>query len=214
VDGDPGTGKSRALDRFGGYNDAFYLLGRPGMTVGYVREWMIDQTKIGGRSRYELERNLVQYFKRRDQQILFDECQNGFDNRAAIIEWLRWLMESSRRPGNFLILACHSSEIHRFSDRDMGHIASRIAAAPTFGHATPDDAGLYLRQLCEVEIDQGIVNKAHDEADGRYRKLSDCCVSLEAVAANLGKRSLALADVEGFRLCEEIKVKPKKRDAQ
>jgi len=102
-----------------------------------------------------------------------------------------------------LVLVCHTSERHRFAEHKLAHIATRISAQVTFAPATVEDTQQYLRELCEVAVDDGIIVKAHEEARGRYRLLASACLTLEAIASMHNKTQLALADVKGLALCED-----------
>jgi hypothetical protein len=72
-----------------------------------------------------------------------------------------------------------------------------------FKPANLGDVGLYLQQLCEVAVDDGIASLVLEQSRGRYRLMASAIATLEAVAAKLNKSALVAADVKGYLLCED-----------
>jgi hypothetical protein len=102
-----------------------------------------------------------------------------------------------------LVLVCHTSERQRFSSDKLAHIYTRIASLVELKKASLDDCGLYLRELCEVGVDEGVIAKAFEDSGGRYRLLANACKTLEAIAGKLGKAGLTQEDIKNIRLCED-----------
>ena len=112
-----------------------------------------------------------------------------------------------------LVLVCHTSEKHRFSEHRLAHVATRVSAAPELKPATVADCAAYLAELCEVRTDQGIAQQVFEQSRGRYRLMSNACMTLEKIGAKFGKDELIATDIKGVRLCEDA-MKSLKREAK
>ncbi|MFA5491096.1 MAG: ATP-binding protein [Candidimonas sp.] len=198
--GEPGTGKSRFVDNFGSERNAIHIEGLPGMSVAYLRELIAYELGCVGGSRFTQQKAIQDLFIQRRQTIILDEAQHGLDKKAECIEYLRRICEQA---GSLMILVCHTSERHRFGEHRLAHIATRISALVEFTPASLNDCKLYLNQLCEVGVDDGIAELALQQSRGRYRLLASACATLEALADKMGKDALTIADVKGYMLCED-----------
>ena len=203
VAGDPGTGKSRTVEHYGANKGAIYIQGRPGMTLPYIRDLLADELGVTGLKGYALQKTIDGEMARSRQPIILDESQHGLDNKAVVIEYLRRIVE---QVGSVLILVCHSSEKQRFAEHKLAHIATRLKAVVEFKPATIVDTRLYLSQLCEVSLDDGIAKLVHEQSRGRYRLMASAVQTLEALAASKNKTALAEADVKGYLLCEDATI--------
>jgi len=200
--GEPASGKTCTIDNWGSFANAYTLEGIPTMNVTYVRAWLEDQTGIREKGKFAQEKAMIAYFKHPDTRvpIIFDEAQHGLPNKAECIEYLRRLTELS---GTFLVLVCHSSERHHFGESRVAHIATRISNIIELKHANTADCAEYLRQICEVAVDDAVVEIVRAQSAGRYRLMADAVRTLEAIAGKLGKAALTGADVGKVMLCED-----------
>lgn len=200
VAGDPGAGKTRTVDNFGAERNAIYIEGMPTMTVNYVRDLLAYELGIGSLKGFALQKAINETMAQHRQPIILDEAQHGLDNKASVIEYLRRIAE---QVGVLLILVCHTSEKHRFAEHRLAHIATRISAVVDFKPANLADTRLYLGQLCEVQVDDGIARLVLEQSRGRYRLMASAVSTLETMAARLDKTALIEADVKGYLLCED-----------
>lgn len=198
--GEPGTGKTCTLDNWGANRNAVYIEGVPGQNLTYTADYLADQTGVRGHGKFGQYKALVEYFSSTQQPIILDEAQHGLANKAETIEQLRRIAEKS---GVILVLACHTSEKHRFSGERLAHIATRISCVAELKRATPEDCALYLSELCEVQVDAAIAAQVHAQSTGRYRLMANACKTLEAIGAKMGKSALVATDVKGWQLCED-----------
>ncbi len=199
--GEPGTGKTAAVHRFGSDRMAVRLEGIPGMSLAYLRDYLADQTGVHGRSKYHQHAGFEDYLRETQAPIILDEAQHGLPDKGAVIEYLRRLAEGA---GVMLVLVCHTSERHRFSEDRLAHIATRISASPLLTPASVDDCALYLREICEVECDASVAGLVHAQSRGRYRLLSNATSKIETLAAKLGARAVTARDLHGVKLCEDV----------
>lgn len=208
--GEPGTGKSCTVDNWGAQRDAIYLEGIPGMSLSFLRDYLADQTGVMARGKFDQYKGMVEFFKTSHQPIILDEAQHGLPNKAECIEYLRRIAEQAN---TLLVLVCHTSEKHRFSEHRLAHVATRVSAAPELKPATVADCAAYLAELCEVHTDQGIAQQVFEQSRGRYRLMSNACRTLEVIGVKKGKTELIAADINGIRLCEDA-MKSLKREAK
>lgn len=198
--GSPGTGKSCTVDNWGAKRDAIYLEGIPGMSLSFVRDYLADQTNIYARGKFAQYQGMVDHFRRSHQPIILDEAQHGLPHKAECIEYLRRIAEQSNV---MLVLVCHTSEKHRFSEDRLAHIATRVSDVTELKPASVEDCADYLGSLCEVRVDAGIVQQVFDQSRGRYRLMSNAGRTLETIGHKMGKAELSAADIKGVRLCED-----------
>ncbi|MFZ6747455.1 AAA family ATPase [Undibacterium sp. Ren11W] len=198
--GNPGTGKSTTVDHWGSERDAIYLEGMPGMSITFVRDYLSDQTGVPQGSKFAQYKAMVEHFSRSGQPIILDEAHHGLANKAECIEYLRRIAEQANV---ILVLVCHTSERHRFSEEKLAHIATRISDAPQLRAATVADCVIYLNELCEVQVDTGVAQQVFEQSSGRYRLMANAGRTLEAIAGKLGKASLTASDISKIALCED-----------
>ena len=210
LNGEPGTGKSCTVDNWGAKRDAIYLEGIPGMSLSFLRDYLADQTGVMARGKFEQYKGMVDFFKANHQPIILDEAQHGLPNKAECIEYLRRIAEQAN---TLLVLVCHSSEKHRFSEHRLAHVATRVSASPELKPANVEDCETYLAELCEVVTDKGIAQQVYEQSRGRYRLMSNACRTLEVIGAKKEKTELTAADTKGIRLCEDA-MKSLKREAK
>ena len=172
--GEPGTGKTCTLYNWGSREDAIHIDGVPGMNLAYINDYLADQTGIKGIGRFGQFKAMHEHFAQTRQPIILDEAQHGIPDKAQTIEHLRRIAE---KAGVTLILACHTSEKHRFAGEKLAHISTRISCVTELKRATPEDCALYLEQLCEVEVDAEIAGIVHTQSGGRFRLMANACRS-------------------------------------
>lgn len=198
--GSPGTGKSCTVDNWGAKRDAIYMEGIPGMSLSFIRDYLADQTGVYARGKFAQYQGMVDHFRRSHQPIILDEAQHGLPNKAECIEYLRRIAEQAN---TLLVLVCHTSEKHRFSEDRLAHIATRVSDVTELKKASIEDCAIYLTELCEVTVDAGIAQLVFDQSGGRYRLMSNAGRTLEAIGNKMGKTELTAADIKGIRLCED-----------
>lgn len=198
--GEPGTGKSCTVDNWGAAHDAIYLEGIPGMSLSFLRDYLADQTGVRGRGKFDQYKGVVEFFRANRQPIILDEAQHGLPNKAECIEYLRRIAEQAN---TLLVLVCHTSEKHRFSEHRLAHVATRVSAAPELKPANVEDCTAYLNALCEVGVDHGVAVQVFEQSRGRYRLMSNACRTLEVIGGKMGKNALTATDIKGVRLCED-----------
>lgn len=201
LDGEPATGKTRAVDRFGAENNAVLLEGMPGMGVTFIADYLADRLGVKESRKYDKYIAILSRLSESQSPIILDEAQHSVEGRANALEYLRRVTEQA---GVMLVLVCHTSEKHKFTEKKMAHINTRITANASFKPADLADCKLYLAQKCEVELDDAIVQMAHTQSRGRFRLLNNAIKTLEAYADLTDKKRLTKDDVKDMRLCEDV----------
>lgn len=198
--GNPGTGKTTTVDNWGASTYAVLLDGIPGMSLAYVRDYLARETNVFARGKFAQHESMVDFFRRSQYPIIFDEAQHGLPNKGECIEYLRRIAERAEVP---LVLVCHTSEKHRFSEERMAHIATRVSAVVELKPASLEDCKIYLQELCDVGVDDAVCEQAFKQSGGRFRLMANACKTLESIATKKGKQALESADVKGIQLCED-----------
>lgn len=201
LDGDPGCGKTAAVDRFGSESNAIYLQGMPGMSVAFTTDYLADRLGVNEGRNYQKYNAILSKLADSKSPIILDEAQHAAEGKAKPLEYLRRISEQA---GVMLVLVCHTRERTRFTESKMAHINTRITANPTFKPATQADCVLYLKELCEVQVDEAIVKRVLDQSRGRYRLINNAIKTIEALAAVKGLTIVTAADVKDMRLCEDV----------
>lgn len=200
LNGNPGTGKTTTVDHWGASTYAILVDGIPGMSLAYVCDYLARETNTNARGKFAQHEALVDFFRRSRYPIIFDEAQHGLPNKGECIEYLRRIAERAEVP---LVLVCHTSEKHRFSEERMAHIATRVSAVVELKPASIEDCKTYLTELCEVMVDDAVSEQVFTQSGGRFRLMANAGKTLEAIAAKSGKSSLTGTDIKGIRLCED-----------
>lgn len=201
LDGEPATGKTRAVDRFGAENNAVLLEGMPGMGVTFIADYLADRLGVRETRKYDKYMGILSKLAESGSPIILDEAQHAVVGSANALEYLRRVAEQANV---MLILVCHTSEKHKFTEKKMAHINTRITANPSFKPADLADCKLYMTQKCEVALDEEIMRSAHNQSRGRYRLLNNAIKTLEAFASLSNKTALTKDDVKDMRLCEDV----------
>lgn len=201
IHGDPGVGKTRNISQWGAESSAVLIKGHVGMNLDGLYWSISQQLGIKHRSNRTAEMNeQVAVLKSMRTPIVFDEAQFGLAMRwqrteSAGIEHLRQIGESA---GIFVLLVCHNSEVHRFSD--SAHIRTRIAHRAELSNATERDTVAFVKELAEVGIGEGVGELVHRQTGGKYRLVENAITSIERIAKVKGVDKVETADVGNITL--------------
>jgi hypothetical protein len=180
VVGEPGYGKTEAVNRWADMVNAVYLCGRPCVSpyalIGdLVRELGEQPESIHDRRYRQADRLL----RLKQCPIILDEAQFFLANKAETLEMIRSLTDRYEVPLVLVSMDNIQEVISKFTQ-----ISSRIAAVVKMSAATVDDVRICCDTLSEVSIAQCLVEEIHFHTDGRYREI----VNAIAIAETFGKR--------------------------
>lgn len=201
VEGDPGVGKTRNISKLGPDLPAVMIKGHVGMNLdGLI--WSVSQglgIKHYSNRTQEIHAQ-VAALAMSGTRIVFDEAQFGLYMRhagrlGAGIEYLRDICE---RGNTYCVLICHTSEVAGFSDSK--HIRTRIGHRIQMFDASLADTATFVRQLCEVPIDDEVAAIVYAQTAGKYRLLENAIATLERIASLKKVTHLCAADVRGTPL--------------
>lgn len=222
IEGDPGVGKTRNISKLGPDLPAVMIKGHVGMNLdGLI--WSVSQgLGIKHHSNRTVEIHAqVAALAQSGTRIVFDEAQFGLFMRhcgrsGAGIEYLRDLCERGKTYG---VLICHTSEVAGFSDSQ--HIRTRIGHRIRMFDASPADTSTFVRQLCEVALDDDVAAVVHGQTQGKYRLIENAIGALERIARVRELDRLSAADLRGLPLVVDHEanlvpkaVKPPAREAR
>ena len=133
-------------------------------------------------------------------RLVLDEAQFGLYMRhaghfGAGIEYLRDIAE---RGNTYVILICHASEKANFYDSK--HIRTRIGHQVEMVDASLADTAAFVRELCDVPVDDEVAAIVHRQTSGKYRLVENAIGTLEQMARMKGVDRLCAADIKGTRL--------------
>lgn len=199
--GEPGVGKTRNISKIGPDLPAILVKGHVGMTLdGLI--WSVSQGLGIAHQRNRTAEMKAQFeaLAMSSTRIVLDEAQFGLYMRhngrgGAGIEYLRDICE---RGESYAILICHQSEVPGFSDSK--HIRTRIGHMIELVDASPADTAAFVRELCEVPVDDGVTEIVHAQTKGKYRLVENAIGALEVMARMKGMSRLVAADVRGVQL--------------
>jgi DNA transposition AAA+ family ATPase len=198
---EPGCGKTATVDRYGSEVNAIYLQGMPGMTTTFTTDYLADRLGVRESRSYQKFNGILDKLAANRTPIILDEAQHAAEGKAKPLEYLRRVSEQA---GVMLILVCHTREKNLFTEHKMAHINTRITAKPEFKPADLADATLYMRELCEVNFDDEVVNRALEQSRGRYRILNNAIKTIERLA-KVKQVDFVTGDmVSKLRLCEDV----------
>ncbi len=201
IEGDPGVGKTRNISKLGPDLPAVMIKGHVGMNLdGLI--WSVSQgLGIKHHSNRTVEIHAqVAALAMSGTRVVFDEAQFGLymkhaGRMGAGIEYLRDICE---RGNTYSVLICHTSEVAGFSESQ--HIRTRIGHRIRMFDASPQDTLAFVRQLCEVPIDDDVAAIVHAQTQGKYRLIENAISALEMMASVRKIERLSAADLRGLPL--------------
>lgn len=201
LNGDPGCGKTAAVDRYGSEVNAVYMRGVSDMNTTFTGDYLADRLGVKETRKYQKYNAILNKLADNNTPIILDEAQHAAKGGAKPLEYLRGLTEEA---GVMLILVCHTTEKNLFTAAKMAHINTRITAKPEFKPADFDNCKLYMQTLCEVELDDVVIKRALEQSCGRYRILNSAIKTLEGLA-RVNKTDVITGEmVQKLRLCEDV----------
>ncbi len=181
VVGDPGYGKTEAVERWADTVDAVYLCGKPRMTpqivLGELVREMGEQPEHSYEKRYKQADRLLRL---NQNPIILDEAQFYLADKAESLEVVRSLTDRYEVPLILVSMDQIQETISRFEQ-----ISSRIAAVVKMMPATVEDVRICCETLAEVQIADCLVEEIHHHTNGRYREI----INAIALAEKFGKRN-------------------------
>jgi DNA transposition AAA+ family ATPase len=213
VSGEPGLGKSRAVDRWAADNNALYLRATEGMRHGFLLNALaavlgVDfNNELDGRGKSvkaprnnaELQARLTGLIGRHQKAIVIDEAQKLLGQSATLLEVLRDISDLTEVT---VVLVAGVADFGRQIKKHT-QISSRIFKEIPFEPWTVQDVQLACKQLSEVEIEDALAAKLTADSKGVMRLVMNGISTLERLSTANGMKKALLEDFSSIELCAD-----------
>lgn len=211
VSGNPGVGKSKAVDRWAADNGALYLRATSNMTHKFFLEQLVkiantdlsaekdSKGKIivpAARTKNEIQARLIAQIGERQCPIVIDEVQHLLVKDAFLLEVLR---DISDITGTTVVLVAGVADFG-LQLRDHTQISSRIFQEVAFTSWEFKDVKLACKQLLELPIDDDLIERLTKDSKGLMRLIMNGISNIERIAAANHQLSATLNNFEGTNL--------------
>lgn len=197
VIGRPGEGKTTTLHNWASDVGAVMLTAQEGWTPSRMMSELAE--KLGIEPVRGYEKKIEEVIAGEEIPIVLDEAAFALQNAAACLERLRGITDKSC---TMLVMAAMEQDRPKFARRMQ--IASRISYTCNFEKSTLGDVQTACRQLAEVEMTDGLVERIFQETDARMRLIMTAINRVELAARRMGKSRVELEDLKGIPLCEDF----------
>lgn len=210
VSGDPALGKSTAVKQWAAKKPAIYLRAKELWTPSFfLRDLAVELGEDEDGSLKSVFGRVIARIGHSQAPIVIDEVQHCLRNRAAVLEELRDITDTTET------VAVLVTGVEQVQSRISKHaqISSRIARVIDFKPSTVEDIGLMCAQLCEVTLAPDAVALVHHQAEGRMRQTMNAIVAIEAFARRNKLGTVTAADLQGVALVQDWRVKRSAKEA-
>lgn len=200
VTGEAGFGKTRTVIWWGSEKAALYVCAKAAWTPHWFLAELCAQLGIPARGTTEqLYAHAVgTLMKRPDTPLIVDEIEHCLRD-TKVIETIRDVTDMVQCPAVFVGMEAVPFKLNR-----LPQIASRIAAAVSFGPATEACVRTTCDAICEIKVADDLVAEIHRQSGGRMREVLNAIATVERAGKRGGGGKVALADVAGIALTNEL----------
>lgn len=191
VEGDPGYGKTKALEWWATQHDAPYIRAKSGWTLNWALRDLVTELgeKPYGRSE-NLFNQALQRVARNQKPIIVDEIEHTLHDRR-VIEMLRDISDLTATPIIIGGMSGVSKQLRRHEQ-----IYSRIADVTIFEAATEKDVATCCAQLCEeTTAAPDMIAEIHKRTGGRLREVMNAIAEVERFGRRHGKKEVSAAEM-------------------
>ncbi|MBF0249929.1 MAG: ATP-binding protein [Alphaproteobacteria bacterium] len=200
LEGNAGLGKSRTAEWWAMQNDAIFLR----IKAKYTPHWLLTDllTELGeqasAHSCEKLYNQAVGILAKEPRPIVLDEVEAGLKN-IEVLETVRDLSDLVELPVIFVGREYVWGKLAKHPQ-----FRTRIGARVSFSACAIEDVRLCFDELCEVKVDDGIIETTHKQSDGHIREIINAVANAERIAKRKRLDLLTAADVEGVHLVREF----------
>jgi len=197
--GDAGLGKSATGQYWALHNDAVFIR----LKAACTPKWLLtDLVRSLGEqapaSRCEgLFNQAVGFLAKTPQPIVVDEVENGIAE-IKVLETIRDIGDMVDVPVIFLGREYVWGKLQR-----LKHFRTRIGARADFTPATLDDVRKCVDELCEIKIDDDVIQEIAKQSEGHVREIIKAINNVERIGQRNPKKTICLADLDGRPLTHE-----------
>lgn len=196
LDGNAGLGKSRTAEWWAMQQDAIFLR----LKAACTPHWLLTDlvTELGeqapAHSCEKLYNQAAGVLAKDPRPIVVDEVEAGLKN-IKVLETVRDLSDLVEIPVVFVGREYVWGELKK-----KPHFRTRIGAHASFFQCTAEDVRLCFDELCEVEVDDSVVEKALAQSDGHIREIVNAVANAERIAKRKRLDLVTAAAVDGVDL--------------
>jgi hypothetical protein len=205
VSGAPALGKSRAVERFSADNGALFLRATKNVKYDFFLRQLAEIAKVdlgatfdakgktvikAATSKDVIKDRLTKKILIDQKPIVLDEVQHLLDNKAALLEVIR---DISDRTQVLVILVAGEADFP-YQLRKHPQISSRIYQEVEFQPWPYQDIKIACKQLCEVTIEDALIQRLTDESSGLMRLVMNGISNIERIAKANNKSIATLSD--------------------
>lgn len=207
VQGKYGVGKSAMLARWAADNQAIFLRCKSTWTRRALLDVLADALGLDKRGRnQEVQDRIVGRLAIDMSPLMFDEADFLIGSTATLLEVIRDITDTTGVICFLVGMEFFGSKVARF-----GHIASRVAKQVEMLPITLQDATAACTQMCEVPLDQKVIEEVHAQCKGRMRHVLNAIATLEQWADANGWKRVEIEHVRNKALITEFTGKPQAR---
>ena len=198
VTGRPGTGKSELVQWWACQQGAVYLRARTNWTAHWMLSDLLHEMgHAPGRSSEESFGQLLALLSRDPRTLVIDEIEHCLHD-SKVIETLRDLTDLTEVP----VIIVGMEEVRaKLLRREQ--ISSRICQAVEFGLATKEDVKRLAGTLCEIGINDDLIEEIHQASGGVVRVVLDCLAEAERHGRRAKLKAVGLHDMAGQKLTHD-----------
>jgi len=210
VSGEPGLGKSKAVDRWAADNHALYFRAVENMGHDFFLRSLCavaginllpHQDEHGNkvrapRNKNETQKRLTEHVIRKQCPIVIDEAQKLMGHDARLLEVMRDISDSAE------IIVVLVAGVANFGSQIKAYpqISRRIFMEVPFEHWKLQDVKLVCKQLLEITAEDALLERITIESKGLMRLVMNGLSTLERIAKANGVQHACMADFEGQEL--------------
>lgn len=201
VDGEPGQGKTTAIQWWAVNTGSVYLRAKKEWTPRWALREMLTELRLA--PEYSFERMYRQALEalgqraeaaERDGQtfgVVIDEVDH-ISRNARLLETFRDLSDMLEIPFVLVGMGRVRHNLTRFPQ-----VASRVGQYVEFKPSTVDDVRLLIEQLCEVPVQPDLIDYVARVSEGKAREIKEAIASIERFGRRGDGEAVGLADMDG-----------------
>lgn len=194
--GEPGLGKTKALQWWAAQKNAIYLRAKTNWSPGWMLGDLVDQFGQQPERRFpDRFAQIMGLLGKSKRALVIDEARNMLHD-IRLLETIRDLTDAVEP---LFILGGEEFVSKRLEAR-FPQISSRVSAEVTFERATIADIRVCCDTMAEVAIADDVLPEIERQSGGYYREIKNAIAKCEEIGKRNGKK-VQLADVKGVPLC-------------
>lgn len=200
LSGNAGFGKSRTGEWWAMQNDAIFLRLKAACTPHWLLTDLVKELgeQAPAHSCEKLYNQAAGVLAKDPRPIVLDEVEAGLKN-IKVLETVRDLSDLVEIPVIFVGREFVWADLARHPQ-----FRTRIGARVEFGPCAKEDVRACFAALCEVAVDDAVIDAAFDQSEGHIREIVNAIANVERMAKRKRLENVAHGDVAGVDLVREF----------